>query len=133
MLREELPTLNYNNLKSPSSAVQTLTLSSALNAYPKKAKPSSETRLTSSQVAKDSTKATAAARLGAKSTFIGRIGDDPYAEVLRSSMETEKMDTQHVKTDAESGTGIATIIVQLMETTASSSCHAPTCKSQQQI
>ena len=56
--------------------------------------------------------ATAAARLGAKVTFIGRIGDDPYAEVLRSAMEAEKMDTQHVKTDAESGTGIATIIVQ---------------------
>ena len=56
--------------------------------------------------------ATAAARLGAKVTFIGRIGDDPYAEVLRSAMDTEKINTQHVKTDAESGTGIATIIVQ---------------------
>lgn len=55
---------------------------------------------------------TAAARLGAKVTFIGRIGDDSYAEVLRSAMETEKIDTQHVKTDAESGTGIATIVVQ---------------------
>ena len=56
--------------------------------------------------------ATAAARLGAHATFIGRIGDDPYAEVLRSAMEVEKIDTQHVKTDAKSGTGIATIIVQ---------------------
>lgn len=56
--------------------------------------------------------ATAAARLGAHVTFIGRIGDDPYAEVLRSAMEVEKIDTQHVKTDAESGTGIATIVVQ---------------------
>lgn len=55
--------------------------------------------------------ATATARLGPKVTFIGRIGDDPYAEVLRAAMEAEKIETQHVKTDAESGTGIATILV----------------------
>jgi ribokinase len=56
--------------------------------------------------------ATAAARLGAEVTFIGRIGDDPFADVLRSAIESEQIDSQFVKTDAESGTGIATIVVE---------------------
>ncbi len=56
--------------------------------------------------------ATAAARLGAEVTFIGRIGDDAFGEMLRSAMETEQIDTRFVKTDAESGTGIATIVVE---------------------
>lgn len=56
--------------------------------------------------------ATAAARLGAYVTFIGRIGNDPFADILRTAIETEKINSQHVKTDAESGTGIATIVVQ---------------------
>ena len=56
--------------------------------------------------------ATAAARLGAKVTFISRIGDDPFADILRSAIASEKIDSQYVTTDAESGTGIATIVVQ---------------------
>ncbi len=56
--------------------------------------------------------ATAAARLGANVTFIGRIGDDPFADILRTAIESEKIDSQYVKTDAENGTGIATIVVQ---------------------
>ncbi len=55
--------------------------------------------------------ATAAARLGAEVTFIGRIGDDIFGEMLRSAMETEQIDTQYVKTDTESGTGVASIVV----------------------
>ena len=56
--------------------------------------------------------ATAAARLGAHVTFIGRIGDDPFADMLRTVMNTEKIDTQHVITDTENGTGVATIVVR---------------------
>ncbi|MCY4404344.1 MAG: ribokinase [Candidatus Poribacteria bacterium] len=56
--------------------------------------------------------ATAAARLGAEVTFIGRIGDDAFGEMLRTAMETENIDTRFVKTDAESGTGVATIVVE---------------------
>lgn len=56
--------------------------------------------------------ATACSRLGAHVTFIGRIGDDPFANILRTAIESEKINTQHVKTDADSGTGIATIVVQ---------------------
>ncbi len=56
--------------------------------------------------------ATAAARLGTQVTLIGRIGDDPFADVLRSAIESEQIDNRFVKTDAESGTGIATIVVE---------------------
>ena len=56
--------------------------------------------------------ATAAARLGADVTLIGRIGDDRFAEMLRSAIDTENIDSQFVKTDAEGGTGIATIVVE---------------------
>lgn len=56
--------------------------------------------------------ATAAARLGAQVTLIGRIGDDPFAEILRSAIESEHIDNRFVTTDAESGTGIATIVVE---------------------
>ncbi|MCE2400507.1 ribokinase [Candidatus Poribacteria bacterium] len=56
--------------------------------------------------------ATAAARLGADVTLIGRIGDDPFADVLRSAIESEHIDSRFVKTDAENGTGIATIVVE---------------------
>ena len=56
--------------------------------------------------------ATAAARLGAEVTFIGRIGDDPFADILRAAIGAEHIDSQFVKTDAESGTGVATIVVE---------------------
>ena len=56
--------------------------------------------------------ATAAARLGADVTLIGKIGDDPFGEMLRTAIESENIDSQFVKTDAEGGTGIATIIVE---------------------
>ena len=56
--------------------------------------------------------ATAAARLGADVTLIGRIGDDPFADILRTAIESEQIDCQYVKTDAESGTGIAMIVVE---------------------
>ncbi len=56
--------------------------------------------------------ATAAARLGAEVTLIGRIGDDPFAEILQSAIESEHIDNRFVTTDAESGTGIATIVVE---------------------
>ncbi len=56
--------------------------------------------------------ATAAARLGAEVTFIGRIGEDAFGEMLQTAMESEQIDTQFVKTDAANGTGIATIIVE---------------------
>lgn len=56
--------------------------------------------------------ATAAARLGADVTLIGRIGDDPFADILLSAIESEQINSQYVKSDADSGTGVASIVVE---------------------
>ena len=56
--------------------------------------------------------ATAAARLGTDVTLICRIGDDSFADLLRSAIENERIDSQFVKTDADGGTGLAMITVE---------------------
>ena len=56
--------------------------------------------------------AAAAARLGADVTLIAKIGDDPFADILRTALDTENINTEFVKTDAEAGTGVATIVVE---------------------
>lgn len=56
--------------------------------------------------------AAAAARLGADVTLIAKIGDDPFADILRSAIDSENINTEFVKTDAEAGTGVATIVVE---------------------
>lgn len=56
--------------------------------------------------------ASAAARLGADVTLIAKIGDDPFADILQSAIESENINSEFVKTDAEVGTGIATIVVE---------------------
>lgn len=55
--------------------------------------------------------ATAAARLGADVTFIGKVGDDIFGYMLRDAMSSESINTQHVTTDKDVGTGIANISV----------------------
>ena len=49
--------------------------------------------------------ATAAARLGADVTLIAKIGDDPFADILQFAIESENINSEFVKTDAEAGTG----------------------------
>lgn len=56
--------------------------------------------------------AAAAARLGADVTLIAKIGDDPFADILRSAIDFENINTEFVKTDADAGTGVATIVVE---------------------
>lgn len=56
--------------------------------------------------------AAAAARLGADVTLIAKIGDDPFADILRSAIDSENINTEFVKTDAEAGTGVAAIVVE---------------------
>ena len=56
--------------------------------------------------------AAAAARLGADVTLIAKIGADPFADILRNALDTENINTEFVKTDAEAGTGVATIVVE---------------------
>ena len=56
--------------------------------------------------------AAAAARLGADVTLIAKIGDDPFADILRTAIDTENINTEFVKTDTEVGTGVAMIVVE---------------------
>lgn len=55
--------------------------------------------------------ATAAARLGADVTFIGKVGEDSFGKMIRDVMSSEKINTNHVTTDTDAGTGIANIFV----------------------
>lgn len=56
--------------------------------------------------------ATAAARLGADVTLICKIGADPFADILRTAIDAENINSKHIRADTENGTGVATIIVQ---------------------
>lgn len=55
--------------------------------------------------------ATAAARLGADVTFIGKIGEDNFGQMLRDTMSSENINTHHITTETDIGTGIANIMV----------------------
>ena len=55
--------------------------------------------------------ATAAARLGTDVTFIRKVGDDNFGQMLRDAMSSENINTHHVTTDTNIGTGIANILV----------------------
>jgi len=48
----------------------------------------------------------AASRLGGRAGYIARIGDDPFAGLLRRCWEQEGVDAAHVETDPASRTGI---------------------------
>lgn len=53
----------------------------------------------------------AAARMGAKVSMIGRVGDDAYGEELRRVLEAEGIDTSAVLTTPGTPTGVAVITV----------------------
>ena len=60
---------------------------------------------------KGANQAVAAARLGAQTAMVGRLGDDGFAAQLRQSLAADNIDAQHVTTtDAVIGaaTGVAT-------------------------
>ena len=58
--------------------------------------------------------AVAAARLGAKTAFIGKVGDDYYGELLRKTLEKNNVDTSFMLTDSSARTTLA--VVSLSET-----------------
>lgn len=60
---------------------------------------------------KGSNQAIAAARLGAESSFVGKVGLDRYGEQAVEFWESEDVDTTHVTRTAETHTGVAFIIV----------------------
>ena len=60
---------------------------------------------------KGSNQAVAAARLGADVTFIGRVGDDVFAELAYELWQTEGINSDFVVADRETATGVAPIFV----------------------
>lgn len=60
---------------------------------------------------KGSNQAVAAARLGADVTFIGRVGNDVFAELAYEIWDAEGVNRQFVKRDSEVATGVAPILV----------------------
>lgn len=60
---------------------------------------------------KGSNQAVAAARLGAEVTFVGRVGQDVFAEQAFSTWRQERINTDYVIRDANQATGVAPIWV----------------------
>jgi ribokinase len=60
---------------------------------------------------KGSNQAVAAARLGAEVTFIGRVGDDVFAEIAYKIWRAEGINTNYVVRDPDHATGVAPIWV----------------------
>lgn len=56
--------------------------------------------------------ATAAARLGAEVTLIGSVGADSFGEMLLIAIENEHIDSRFVRKRTDTGTGVATIVVE---------------------
>jgi len=61
---------------------------------------------------KGANQAVAAARLGAETRMVGRVGADDFGRRLRKSLADNGVDAAHVTTDREHPTGIALIVVQ---------------------
>jgi ribokinase len=60
---------------------------------------------------KGANQAVAAARLGARVTFVGRVGADARGDALMRRLEAEGVDTRHSVCDDEAATGVAVIQV----------------------
>ncbi len=60
---------------------------------------------------KGSNQAVAAARLGADVTFIGRVGNDVFAELAYEIWDAEGVKREFVKRDSDVATGVAPILV----------------------
>lgn len=60
---------------------------------------------------KGSNQAVAAARLGAEVTFVGRVGQDVFAELALNTWKKEGINTDFVVHDPEHSTGVAPIFV----------------------
>ncbi|MGO1582897.1 MAG: ribokinase [Actinomycetaceae bacterium] len=56
--------------------------------------------------------AVAAARTGTPTAAVGRLGEDPFGAEFREFLDAEGIDSTHVSTDAEHGTGVGLPVVQ---------------------
>ena len=60
---------------------------------------------------KGANQAVAAARLGAPTRFVGRVGDDDPGRLLRAALQADTVDVTGLTTDPEAPSGIALIVV----------------------
>lgn len=60
---------------------------------------------------KGANQAVAASRLGAKTAMVGRVGSDPFGDVLLGELAQAGVDHRFVDRDPETATGVAMIIV----------------------
>ncbi len=60
---------------------------------------------------KGANQAVAVARLGARCTMVGRVGEDAFGERLIAGLRDEGIDTRHVQTTPETPSGVALIAV----------------------
>jgi ribokinase len=61
---------------------------------------------------KGANQAAASAKLGARVTFVGRIGDDPHGERLKANLGSQGISTEFIAVDTEQPTGLAVIFVE---------------------
>lgn len=62
---------------------------------------------------KGGNQAVAAARLGARTTFVGAVGDDPFGVAARAALDAEGVDTSQLVTLPGEATGVALILVDV--------------------
>jgi ribokinase len=60
---------------------------------------------------KGANQAVAAARLGAETTMVGRVGDDDFGQTLIDSLKQAEVNTHNVIVDQTISTGVASIVV----------------------
>jgi len=61
---------------------------------------------------KGANQAVAVARLGGRSVFVGRVGDDPFGKELLRSLRNEGVDVRYVRTLPGTSSGVAVIAVE---------------------
>ncbi len=61
---------------------------------------------------KGANQAVAAARLGAKTSFIGRVGEDEFGPRLRAGLEADGINTTALHTDPGAASGVALILLE---------------------
>ncbi len=61
---------------------------------------------------KGANQAVAAARAGAVTTFIGKVGKDEAADLLKNALKKDNVNIDHVVTDSQNGSGKAYILLQ---------------------